>query len=392
MQPQGRGSRDFNDREGTNLVAKPSRVNFWMNTPSLHQAPLISALRLTGVPVRVISEFSVADERIAQGWSLPRFDADEVHIAPSRRERAGIEHSVRPDELNVFFGVGAYPATTESLVRVTGDATNIVFSEPWDPRGLAAFLRALRYRRRILMIGPLIDGMLLTGSLACEQFASAGYPREQIFPFGYFVDTIDAEISGTPRSNSSIVRIAMVAQLVPRKGVLEFLEAFAISDARASLDLFGGGVLESRVRRLVRNLGIDSRVTVHGPLPNSVIRRSIEAADVLFLNSKFDGWGAVVNEALTVGTRVAVTGKCGASQIANAAPHCVVYSGDSKDNVATAIKTSVDIVLETDARESIRAWAREAISPQAAAEYLLSVYGYLRDPEKERPAEPWRLR
>ena len=50
-------------------------------------------------------------------------------------------------------------------------------------------------------------------------------------------------------------------------------------------------------------------------MDNTKVRLAIEEADLLVLPSRFDGWGAVVNEALGAGTPVLVSDLCGSSYL-----------------------------------------------------------------------------
>lgn len=365
-----------------------SRVTFWLNRPSIHQAPLIQALAALDIPVRLVTEWPSSPERTSQGWPDPVLDKIEAFIAPDQKTRQLLERSVERDELSIFSGIGAYPLTTTSLTRVTPSSCRIVFSEPWDPRGARGLLRRIMYRGRLRRHRHSIDAVLATGPLAVKQFVDAGYPRTRVYPFGYFVETSSHQrchqSSGRVRP-----RLIMVAQLIKRKGIVEFIESFAAIDASADLDLYGGGPLEADLRRMVDELALGDRVSIHGPVPYAAVRLAIAEADALFLNSLFDGWGAVVNEALVSGTPAYVSSQCGAASLITRDTFGCIYSSTDPASTHAALIDAIALPVAADRRQSIRAWAETAISPEAAANYLVDIFGHLHTPHSSRPGPPW---
>jgi glycosyltransferase involved in cell wall biosynthesis len=64
---------------------------------------------------------------------------------------------------------------------------------------------------------------------------------------------------------------------------------------------------------LIQQLGIEDKVYLLGAYPSERISKVYTAADVFVLPSRFDGWGAVLNEAASLGLPLIGTDLCGAS-------------------------------------------------------------------------------
>jgi glycosyltransferase involved in cell wall biosynthesis len=105
------------------------------------------------------------------------------------------------------------------------------------------------------------------------------------------------------RSANGRARLLTVAQLVPKKGHAFLLEALARirRDRDIQLDLVGGGPLESALRELAQNLGLDGAVTFHGEQPKHEVAEFMRRADLFVLPSLFENLPCVLIEAMASG-------------------------------------------------------------------------------------------
>lgn len=97
-----------------------------------------------------------------------------------------------------------------------------------------------------------------------------------------------------------------VANWIPRKGVLDVLDAFARLPAdAATLHLVGDDGADrgyaDRVRARLRDPALADRVVVHGPRPAGEVSAMYVAADVFVLPSTKEPYGTVLGEALAAG-------------------------------------------------------------------------------------------
>lgn len=110
-----------------------------------------------------------------------------------------------------------------------------------------------------------------------------------------------------------------VGHLIPRKGVLELLEAFARvhhgSPERVQLVYVGDGELRAALTERARALGVDHLVKLVGAVPHAELPAWYRAADVFVLASLREGWPNVVLEALACGTPVLATRVWGTPEI-----------------------------------------------------------------------------
>jgi hypothetical protein len=159
--------------------------------------------------------------------------------------------------------------------------------------GLGDFLRELG---RAWRFRDHISFFLATGHLGVEWYRRARYHKSRIFPWGYFVpgpQTEQPEEVGEGR-----FRFCFAGQLVRRKGPDILVRAAeALSSREWTLDVIGDGPLAGQMKRAEERLG-RRHVRCLGVLPHKKTLNQIGQADMLILPSRWDGWGAVINEAL----------------------------------------------------------------------------------------------
>lgn len=108
---------------------------------------------------------------------------------------------------------------------------------------------------------------------------------------------------------------------------------------------------------------------ITGRLSNSDAHLQMATHDYLILPSLYDGWGAVVNEALSVGTRVLCSKACGASILLDGNERGEAFS--QKNDIQILKKWICQGNLSVAERMKIIYWANENITGNAASNYFL---------------------
>ena len=100
--------------------------------------------------------------------------------------------------------------------------------------------------------------------------------------------------------------VLAIGRLVPEKGFAPLIEAFAALDARdATLTILGEGADRARLEALVARLGLGARVQLPGYVADT--RPWLDDARLFALPSRFEGYPAVLVEALAAGRPVVAT-------------------------------------------------------------------------------------
>jgi glycosyltransferase involved in cell wall biosynthesis len=231
------------------------------------------------------------------------------------------------------------------------------------------------------------DFVLAMGEMGVRWFRRCGYPARTVFPFAYVTDP--AHPSNTNNARSAPV-LLYAGQFVVRKGLDILLRGFAaVPPQKAELRLLGEGPEKERLQNYAQKLGIQSRV-LWLPKSDSIgVQMEMEKADVTLLPSRHDGWGAVVNESLMVGTPVICSAACGATELLQEPWLGTVFRSGNVEDLSRALKHWIDLGPRSPAeRERIRSWAT-CISGQAVAKYFAAIMDHIYS-KSARPVAPWR--
>lgn len=290
---------------------------FWHSYLMFHQAAYIRELaNIPGNTVHWCVEEELPPSYRERGYPVPDVGKVQVHVAPNPAQIG--ELATLPGSMQVFFGLRGFPLPPSAFKASMGARVHrfLMTENRYEPgaqllpRWLLYTWDALRYRRHLS--GVFCIGY--SGRYGGARFFSAcGYPQNLIVPFLHVVDRTSVQHTPMQRDHKEIL---YVGQLIMRKRVDLLLTAFSWLDVPSvRLQIIGKGEEEQNLKQLAKQLGIVDRVSFSQGMPNAEIVAAMAAADVLVLPSKFDGWGAVVNEALMVGTPVICSDRCGASDV-----------------------------------------------------------------------------
>lgn len=357
------------------------KVVFWQPTLSIHQAPMLRALANLGHDVHLVSDADVPPVRLLGGWERPNYGEVDVHLDPSNLARRKLESSLAKADLHVFSGLGAYPQIHRSMHEITTrGGTAVAYAEAPDPDGLAGALRSIRMRATAVSCRKRLRGLLAVGRIGTDYYARRGFPKDGIYLFGYFLEQ--------PPKTTAVIHegaaAVFVGSLTPRKRPIELAMA-ANMIKHLKIDYIGDGPLRTRLQDMVP----PGSGSVLGTLPNQDTRRRMATASFLILPSRHDGWGAVVSESLLAGTPVLVGAGCGASEVVVSPSLGAVVSGaDQLPKVLSAMISRLEAGVFD--RPAIAGWARNALSGEAGADYLVRIIRHICD-GGARPQPPWRV-
>jgi glycosyltransferase involved in cell wall biosynthesis len=365
----------------------PTRFVFWQPMPSMHQVPFLEALA-TASKAEVVAAYAdrLVAERSALGWRSAR-SSSVREVFHDDRAWSRLMADDAPTTLHVFSGFRCHPAVRSALARVaSGRAPVGVISEAHDGHGLRGLARRARSVCDARAFSRRMSFILAMGQLGVSWFRAAGFSPDRIHPFAY----VTPDPAATPARSDGGFRAIYVGQLIDRKGVDLLLDAISRRQLSAiALTIVGIGNAEASLRAQAARLDLSHMVSWQGVLPNEEIPALVACHDLLVLPSRFDGWGAVVNEALSVGTPVLCSSACGATELL-AGPYCggTFRSGDASALAATLSKIHAEGPVAEDRRQRIVRHAR-SFSAASVARYFLDVVASSMQ-ALQPPLPPWR--
>jgi glycosyltransferase involved in cell wall biosynthesis len=363
-------------------------VLFYQDMLSPHQVATLAALaQRHGCRTTLAIQEEQQAARTALGWEKPDAGNVRVIILRDKAHAREVVRSASQDAIHVFSGTGAYPLVHAAFGEGCrlGRRLGVLSESPMNV-GIAGRLRFFRELQRAWRFRDSISFFLATGHLGVEWFTRARYHSAGIFTWGYFVS--DEQTERPANDRDSPFRFCFVGQMVRRKGLDILLRAAeALPSREWTLDVIGDGPLAGEMKIAEARLG-SRQVRFHGVLPHKQAVDQIRQADMLILPSRWDGWGAVINEALLQGVRVVCTDRCGAAILVHSKAQGYVIPSGSVTALVRAMAAALrEGRLSPGARDNLRAWSRCRILPEVAAGYLAEVLTWREG--RTPPRAPW---
>jgi glycosyltransferase involved in cell wall biosynthesis len=298
-----------------------------------------------------------------------------------------------PQSVHLLGGVAGYAPHRRVLPRLvkTGAIIGLI-SESADSRGILGLARRAKYHWDRYVFGRKFDFILAMGQLGVQWFKSAGYDSSRIFPFVYSTErpVITSE-NGGERNEGGAFRILYLGQLIGRKDCITAigaLDKISVFDWR--FDVVGNGPELEHWKRVSAESRVSERVCFSPGVDNRVVGRLLDHADMLLLPSRWDGWGAVVNEALMCGVPVVCSSNCGAADLLREPWRGSVFKAGSVKSLRNVLRGWIEHgKRDAESSARIREWSSAIEGPQMAR-YLVGIVKCVQQ-GGERPSPPWYL-
>lgn len=244
--------------------------------------------------------------------------------------------------------------------------------ETIEEQAILAPLKRLLYFLLLRKKAPSLQGILAIGWRTKAWLVNRGFPAHSIYSFAYFLSD---DISSTlPQAQShKQYNFIFVGQLIERKRIDILIKSLSLLNTNNfKLTVIGNGILRPSLERYARKV-IPGKVTWLGNVQMHKIPAYISNADCLVLPSRHDGWGAVVSEALMVGTPVICSNACGSAEVVRASGYGGVFPANNTHKLSLLLESMISAgPIDTNERDCLRSWSK-SLGAREGAKYLMSV-------------------
>lgn len=130
--------------------------------------------------------------------------------------------------------------------------------------------------------------------------------QNRCFKWGYFTEIKQSETVDISKPKSSKTKILWVARILKLKhpesmvALASYLMSRGYSDFE--INMIGCGPEYENVQRKIKQHNLMNHIHLLGALPNSEVLKQMQQHDIFcFTSNRLEGWGAVVNEAMSCG-------------------------------------------------------------------------------------------
>ena len=337
-------------------------IVFVVSFISPHTLPLGRALSQYA-EVAFINTMPLTEERKKMGYDV----CDErIKVYNYYENTNGCSEIINNAECVIFAGAFGFDILQQRLAenKLTYIMHERIFKKGviklLDPRTyeLVRFCRRVRGRNVKL---------LSIGTKAAADFAFLGFPKSEIYKFGYFPE-FESKIK--PELSRDFCSIIWVGRMVDFKRPILALKAAKRLPKRYKLIMIGDGKLSEKAKRYAKkhNISVEFKDSLaHKDVMDNMLNSHI----LLSTSNKGEGWGAVVNEGMNSGCAIVCSDKIGCiNSLAHSENACVFKSG-SVSSLVRAIK-SADESFDELSKKSIET-IEEEYNPTVAAARLFAL-------------------
>ena len=328
---------------------------------------------------------------------------------PDSFKKAGYpDYSTRPYLLNAFESVekkqqalklaleaevviiGSAP---EEFVRKRIESGKLTFryserwfkSRPWYMSGPRAWVNYyknhIRYKNKPLY-------MLAASAYTANDVYAIGAYKDKVFKWGYFtkVNTdVKVEALNLGASTLESTPLMWCARFLKWKHPelpVQLAKRLKDDGYKFTLDMYGSGEEFEKIRAMIQELQLQDVVHLRGNLPNDQILQQMQQHDIfLFTSDRNEGWGAVLNEAMSNGCAVVSSNRIGSTPfLIEDGKNGLIFESENLDSFYQQVKNLLD---HPDLRKSLSTQAvytmKEVWSPRNAAMQLLKLVQALQD-------------
>lgn len=365
-------------------------VWFWQTIVTPHMAHLAIALARRGHRVTYVGEQLMTPDRHEQGWGIPELPGVTLLCADSDTRIRNLAKNAPSDSIHVCQGIRSNGRVSLAQRELSArHLQQLVVIETVEDSGWKGVVKRMLYGRLILVRRASIQGVLAIGHRTADWITARGMPAERVYPFAYFLPNPSNAETSRMRPTRRF-RFVFAGRLISLKRVDWLINALSRISGNFELMVVGTGPEESVLRTLAAS-ALGDRVRWLGTLPLSEVPAIMAKADCLVLPSVHDGWGAVVSEALMVGTPVICSNTCGAAGVVRASGVGGVFPRDDAEGLRTLLEAQLRLgPTGDDERKRTASWA-ECLGVAAGADYLVDIFDHAAN-GGPRPAPPWTKR
>lgn len=141
--------------------------------------------------------------------------------------------------------------------------------------------------------------------------------KDKIYKWGYFLETNEYDIDKLIQKKEENEKIEMiwVARFIKWKHpevILKLATRLKKQGYNFEIKMLGTGVLEEKIKRQVKEQGLEDVVNIIGQVPSDKVKDYMEKANIfLGTSDQNEGWGAVINESMNAGCSIVANRKMG---------------------------------------------------------------------------------
>lgn len=302
------------------------KITFFSNFMSHHQEGLSNSLfEAKDVDYHFVACTPISQERINLGFDDMNKKYDYIIRAYETDEQYNLAKELATSSDVIIFGSG----NKEFLdIRMSTHKLTFTYSERLFKKGIyrrfipmtykKIYNSYIKYKKEPLYI-------LCSSAYTSYDLSLCGFPVEKCFKWGYFPTFENYNITELI-SHKNPTEILWAGRFIDWKHPevpIYLAEMLKKDNISFHITMLGDGNKMEHIKKLISQKKLEDVITVEGSVPPDVVKKRMEKASIFLSTSDFqEGWGAVLNEAMSSACA------CVASHAIGSAPYLI---NDSKN-------------------------------------------------------------
>lgn len=319
------------------------KVVFLTNQASYHQMHYARAMvNLLGADsFRIVFQKPTSESRAEMGWTD---EFTEPYIIRFWQSDASTSEACRwIDQADVVIQ-GRFPIKYVRQRIEQGKLTFACQERLWKKRPSLA--------RKISRIGHLYKNyyslnksnyhFLAIGAYAAQDLNDMGIFLKRSWRFGYFIDVPEQRPYPSERDHIELLWCARLSAVKQPQRALQIVKGLIDQGVKAKLTMIGDGHLKTQLQQNISQLSLSKHVKMLGWQTQEEVFEAMRGADLFLMTSHHgEGWGLVVNEAMSNGCGVVANRELGsAACLIDDGVTGFLYDGSDIDELVERIANS----------------------------------------------------
>ncbi len=290
------------------------RVLFLTNQASYHQMQFAQAMahELGIDSFRIVFQKPTSDARAEMGWLD---DYQEPFILRYWQQTEEVHTWIEQADVVIQ---GRFPTRLVKARIKAGKLTLTCQERLWKkpPSVLRKLSRLGHFYKNYWSVDEPNYHFLAIGRYAAQDLNQLGFFKGRSWQYGYFIDAPDMPTSKVGRGKDlSLLWCARMSEVKQPWRALDVLKGLRDRGMDARLTMIGDGDLRSQIEHSIQQRGLDSFVSLVGWQSQAQVFDWMRQSDLFLMTSHHgEGWGLVVNEALSLACPVAANSLLGSAQ------------------------------------------------------------------------------
>lgn len=188
--------------------------------------------------------------------------------------------------------------------------------------------------------------MLCASAFTAADFSKFGLYRNKTMKWGYFPETrkYDKHNLIANKKDSSILWCGRMLDWKHPDDAIKAAKRLKDDGYKFILNIIGDGQMRDTLEKLIDQYELGTFVNLLGSKPSAEVRRYMEESQVyLFTSDRYEGWGAVLNEAMNSGCAVVASHAIGSvPYLIKSGDNGLVYHSGNVEELYASIKKLLD--------------------------------------------------